>query len=134
MAEEIKELTPTGRIQKPAYNVIAQWVKKAWDNIDPALIRRSFKYCGISNNRDGSEDRQIFDFNSLERHNSTSHVFAEENSSEGSSELVRMCEGSNQSVREGVGEFNDVVLDLGDENYDEYYDDMEVDNYVNTWF
>ncbi|CAG8453269.1 7500_t:CDS:2 [Scutellospora calospora] len=36
--------------------------KGAWDNIDPAMIRRSFKYCGVSTEMDSSEDSSIFDF------------------------------------------------------------------------
>ncbi|CAG8486421.1 982_t:CDS:2 [Diversispora eburnea] len=62
IAEEIKKLTPTGRIQLSAYNLVAEWVKTSWDNIDPMLIQRSFKCCGISNSRDGSEDKYIFDY------------------------------------------------------------------------
>ncbi|CAG8593384.1 4467_t:CDS:2, partial [Diversispora eburnea] len=39
MAEEIKKSTPTGYIQCPAYNLVAQWVKISWDKIDPMLIQ-----------------------------------------------------------------------------------------------
>ncbi len=49
MAEEIKKLTPTGHIQRPAYHTVAEWVDIAWRNVDSALIQRSFKCCGISN-------------------------------------------------------------------------------------
>ncbi|CAG8696665.1 18204_t:CDS:1, partial [Acaulospora morrowiae] len=153
MAEECKKLTPTGRIQKPAYNVIAQWIKKAWDDIDPALIQRSFKCCGISNARDGSEDKLIFDFDSFEKKKSTSRVFIDgenngeefnesvknhnscgEGSNQGSNQNHNNCGEGSQFVSEGsVDKFNDMILDLGDENYDEYYNN-EVENYVNTWF
>ena len=39
MGEEVKKLTPTGRIQRPAYNVVAEWIKRAWDQVDTALIK-----------------------------------------------------------------------------------------------
>ena len=62
MDKAIKEYTPTGKIKRPSYSLVATWVKEAWDNIDPAMIKRSFKCCGISMNVDGSEDNSIFDF------------------------------------------------------------------------
>jgi len=62
MDEAIKEYTPTGKIKRPSYSLVAIWVKEAWDNIDPAMIKWSFKCCGISTNVDGSEDNSIFDF------------------------------------------------------------------------
>ncbi|CAG8602270.1 6251_t:CDS:2, partial [Diversispora eburnea] len=63
MAEEIKKLIPTGQIQRPAYNLEAEWVLTSWNQIDKILIQRAFKCCGISNARDGSEDKYIFDYN-----------------------------------------------------------------------
>ena len=62
MEEAIKEYTPSGKIKRPSYSLVAGWVKEAWDNIDSSMIRRSFKCCGISTNTDGSEDESIFDF------------------------------------------------------------------------
>lgn len=62
MDEAIKEYTPTGKIKRPSYSLVASWVKEAWDNIDPAMIQRSFKCCGVSTKMDGSEDDSIFDF------------------------------------------------------------------------
>ncbi|CAG8571802.1 1709_t:CDS:2, partial [Diversispora eburnea] len=58
---KIKKLTPTGCIQCPAYNLVAQWVEISWDKIDPILKQDSLKCCGISNSQDGSEDKYIFD-------------------------------------------------------------------------
>ena len=71
MVEEIKTYTPSGRIQKPAYNLVAQWVKNAWNAVDPSLIRRSFKCCGISNEQDGSEEHLIFDYDKVAGSNTT---------------------------------------------------------------
>src|SRR2546421_456531 len=65
MMEEIKELTPTGKLKKPSYETVANWVKDSWNAVDVNLIRRSFKCCGISNNRDGSEDDWIFNYDRL---------------------------------------------------------------------
>ena len=49
MNEAIKELIPTGKIKRPSYSLIANWIKESWDAIDPDMIMRSFKCCGISN-------------------------------------------------------------------------------------
>ncbi|CAG8584124.1 23686_t:CDS:2 [Gigaspora rosea] len=65
MSEEIHELTPAKRIKKPSYALLAEWVKRAWEALDPNLIRRSFKCCGISVASDGSEDEWIFDYDRL---------------------------------------------------------------------
>jgi hypothetical protein len=59
----IKDLTPTGKFKRPYYETVANWVKDSWDAVDVNLIRRSFKCCGISNKRDGTEDELIFDYN-----------------------------------------------------------------------
>jgi len=62
MDEAIKEYTPSGKIKRPSYSLVANWVKEAWDNIEPAMIRKSFKCCGISIELNGSKDNLIFDF------------------------------------------------------------------------
>ncbi len=67
MAEETKKLTPSGCIQCPSYSIVAEWVKIAWDQVDTYLIKRSFKCCGISNARDGTEDNHIFDYGWVEQ-------------------------------------------------------------------
>src|ERR1043166_8333095 len=65
MMEEIKELTPTGKLKRPSYETVANWVKDSWNAVDVNLLRRSFKCCGISINRDGSEDDWIFNYDRL---------------------------------------------------------------------
>jgi hypothetical protein len=66
---ETKELTPTGKIKRPSYETVAHWVKDSWDAVDVNLIRRSFKCCGISNKRDGTEDDWIFNYDRLKQAN-----------------------------------------------------------------
>src|SRR6266496_2296189 len=65
MAETIKELTPTGKFKRPSYETVANWVKDFWNEVDVNLIQRSFKCCGISNKRDGTEDNWIFNYDRL---------------------------------------------------------------------
>jgi hypothetical protein len=69
MAEEVHNFTPAGRIKRPAYNKVAQWVKVAWDNVDVEKIKKSFKCCGISVAKDGTEDDLIFDYDMLNDEN-----------------------------------------------------------------
>src|SRR5437763_1850865 len=62
MSESVKELTPAGRIKRPSYETVVNWVNISWNAVDISLIQRFFKCCGISNKRDGSEDDYIFDY------------------------------------------------------------------------
>ena len=62
MCEAIKDYTPSGKIKRPSYSLVAKWVKEGWDDIDINMIRRSFKCCGILNTTNGTEDNLIFDF------------------------------------------------------------------------
>src|ERR1044071_3431895 len=66
MCNAIKDYTPSGKIKRPSYSLVANWVKEGWDAVDVNKVRRSFKCCGISNATDGTEDTLIFDFNRLE--------------------------------------------------------------------
>lgn len=59
MSESVRELTPAGRIKRPSYETVVDWVNKPWNAIDVNLIKRSFKCCGISSKRDGTEDDWI---------------------------------------------------------------------------
>ena len=65
MTNEVHELTPAGRIRKPSYSLVCSWVKTAWEKVEPSLIRKSFKCCGISVKTDGTEDDEIFDYDNL---------------------------------------------------------------------
>ena len=69
MSEEVHEFTPAGKIKRPAYNKVAQWVKVAWDNIDVEKVKKSFKCYRISVAKDGTEDDFIFDYDLLNDEN-----------------------------------------------------------------
>ena len=80
MNEAIKEYTPSGRIKKPSYSLVANWVKDSWNAIDSNnMIKRSFKCCGISNDINGLEDDLIFDLLKLENVNNRNRGVEEEN-------------------------------------------------------
>ncbi|CAG8737133.1 3448_t:CDS:2, partial [Racocetra persica] len=70
-----RELTETGRIKCPLYNIIAEWVKHAWYAIDIEQIKRSFKCCGILVAIDGSEDDLIFDHVCVENNEVDEYIF-----------------------------------------------------------
>src|SRR5947207_12561733 len=79
MNEAIKEYTPSGRIKKPSYSLVANWIKDSWDAIDLNMIKRSFKCYGISNDINGLEDDLIFDLSKLENVNNRNRGVEEEN-------------------------------------------------------
>ena len=55
-----KSMTPKGNRRPPALPTFLKWIKEAWDQVTPEIIRKSFKKCGISNDLDGSEDNMLF--------------------------------------------------------------------------
>jgi hypothetical protein len=59
MVENAHELTKGGRLKRPSYVEVANWVKQAWDEVPEATIMNSFKICGISNAPDGRDDDYI---------------------------------------------------------------------------
>ena len=46
---------------RPEIDLVAKWVKKAWDSIPTEMIENSFLKCCISNALDGTEDDAIFE-------------------------------------------------------------------------
>ena len=56
MMSENHSFTAGGRIKKPDLLLITQWIKKAWNDIDPAIIAKGLKMCCLTNNMDGTED------------------------------------------------------------------------------
>ncbi|CAG8753176.1 29279_t:CDS:2, partial [Racocetra persica] len=65
LSNMIHQLTPAGRLRKPSYATLAQWVMDSWNKVDPRLIVNSFKCCGVSVKMDGTEDDLVFDYESL---------------------------------------------------------------------
>ena len=65
MAETVKELTLTGKFKRPFYKTVANWIKDSQNAIDVNVIKRFFKYYGISNKCDETEDDWIFNYNRL---------------------------------------------------------------------
>jgi hypothetical protein len=106
MSESVKELTPAGRIKRPSYETVVNWVNRSWDAIDVSLIQQSFKCCGISNKRDGTEDDWIFDYERLKQVKS--------------SDEVEILDNDNEN-------------DEGNNINDDHYDKEEERDYGNDW-
>ena len=53
--DEQKEFT---KVIKPSITLWCNWILKAWEQIDPAIVVKS---CCISNNLDGTEDDILFE-------------------------------------------------------------------------
>src|SRR5436305_945314 len=115
MNEAIKEYTPTGKIKRPSYSVVANWVKENWDAIDPNMIRRSFKCCGVSNAMDGSEDGLIFDLSKIANINNPERGVEEEddNDNDNNKENDSDCESEDSEL--------------------EYYERNEECNVIQDW-
>jgi len=111
MNEAIKEYTPSGRIKKPSYSLITNWVKDSWDAIDPNMIKRSFKCYGISNDINGLEDDLIFDLSKLENVNNRNRGVEEENEN-------NITDGEESE---------------SEESEDDYYERNEERNVVQDW-
>lgn len=127
MNEAIKEYTPSGRIKKPSYSLVANWVKDSWDAIDPNMIRRSFKCCGVSNDINGSEDDLIFDFSKVENVNNPGKGIEEANEDDTDEDDDRSeCE-SNDSESES----DDSEYEGGSEL--DYYERNEERNVIQNW-
>ena len=147
MMEEVKELTPTGKLKRPSYETVANWVKDSWNAVDVNLIRRSFKCCGISNNRDGSEDDWIFNYDRLgqaDRLNDgveipsdkeDEEVQESEKDEESSEEEGEYHEKENDEEEDECEEEEDKCNENEDESEDDefcgYY--KQETNYVNVW-
>ncbi|GFT11701.1 pogo transposable element with KRAB domain [Trichonephila clavipes] len=59
MLEGEKSFTKGGQMRHASLE-IEQWIIKAWNEIKPDLIQKSFKKCSISNSLDGTEDDYLF--------------------------------------------------------------------------
>jgi hypothetical protein len=145
MLEAAKELTPTGKFKRPSYETVANWVKDSWNAVDTNLIRKSFKCCGISNKRDGTEDDWIFDYGRLGQRSRPSdgvEVLSDKDESDEEDEDYRSDEEDedNESDEEDEDserdeEDEDSERDEEDEESEEedgYYEQGGT-NYANVW-
>ncbi|GES91790.1 pogo transposable element with KRAB domain [Rhizophagus clarus] len=125
MSEAIKDYTPSGKIKRPSYSLVASWVKEGWDAIDTSMIRRSFKCCGISNATDGTEDTLIFDFNQLESKINRENLGRE----------VEKDGENNDKENESESEGNDrnELEDDESELKDNYYEENEEQTVIQDW-
>ena len=55
-----KTYTHGENVRAPSKLQCLEWVKKAWDTVEVEVVRKSFRYCGISIAIDGSEDKEIY--------------------------------------------------------------------------
>ena len=53
--------TASGNMRKPSLLDVCTWINDAWQELDPAIIVRSFKKCCISNAMDGTEDDVLWE-------------------------------------------------------------------------
>ncbi|GES92590.1 pogo transposable element with KRAB domain [Rhizophagus clarus] len=118
--DAIKDYTPSEKIKRPTYSLVANWIKESWDSMNINMIKRSFKCCGISNSLDGSEDNLIFDFNKVKEINNRRKGIEEENESDSESE-------SSDNGSESEDESNESEDSEGEdsEGKDNYYKENE---------
>ena len=58
----INRVTDAGNLKSPERRAIVQWILKAWDELTPETIVKSFKACALNIPVDGSEDENIHCF------------------------------------------------------------------------
>lgn len=56
------EYTTRGNMKSPTRQDIVNWVSHAWDKVSAHTIQTGFLRAGISNNLDGSQEDQLFDY------------------------------------------------------------------------
>ena len=101
MNDEIKEYTPSGKIKRPSYSLVASWIKESQDAIDLNMIKCLFKCCGISNSIDGTEDGLIFEFSKVQNINNKGkgvEVESEDYDSDQESETSNECESEESEL------------------------------------
>jgi hypothetical protein len=144
MNDAIKDYTPSGKIKRPSYSLVANWIKESWDSIDTNMIRRSFKCCGVSNSLDGSEDGLIFDFNKVKEINNRGKGIEENGVNESESETESDDESGledegNNSEDEGNDSEDESESESegneseNSESEDDYYKENENRNVVYNW-
>ena len=54
--DRINNLTDVGNLKSPPRRFIVKWILKAWEELAPELVSKSFKRCALNISVDGSED------------------------------------------------------------------------------
>ena len=54
-----KSYTQAGNIHAPSKLQCVEWVKKAWESDSQDIVIESFRFCGISVEVNGTEDKEI---------------------------------------------------------------------------
>ena len=134
MSEAIKDYTPSKKIKRPSYSLVAKWIKESWDAIDPNMIMRSFKCCGISNAIDGKEDNLIFDFDKVESVNNPRREVEENNEDNDnrSDDSYSESDESGSDNSSGSGSDDNNISELDDIS-DDYYKEHEESNVIQDW-
>ncbi|CAG8691411.1 10786_t:CDS:1, partial [Funneliformis caledonium] len=138
MCNAIKDYTPSEKIKRPSYLLVANWVKEGWNAVDINKIRQSFKCCGILNAADRTEDTLIFDFNQLEDRVNREDLGREvdlkrevEKDNEGNDEDSDEDSNYNENESE-LEDSNEIELEDSDESEleDNYYKKNEEQNVI----
>ena len=122
MSEGVKELTPAGKLKRPSYETVATWVRDSWNAVDANLIKKSFKCCGISNNRDGTKDNLIFDYNRLGKTNRLNDGVEIPSDKD---EEVQKSDDSEDDDEEGECDEEEDERDEGEDERDEEEDEYD---------
>ena len=60
MLNRNKTFTKGGNTRAPSLVTMCEWVRDAWQQLDPAIIVKAFQKSGISNALDGTEDDYLW--------------------------------------------------------------------------
>ncbi|KAK0155316.1 Pogo transposable element with KRAB domain [Merluccius polli] len=108
-----KEYTTGGNMRAPARRLLVAWVLKAWDQLDAALVKISFKVCGLTVAADGSEDHLIHCFKEGEPCASGRELLSQARQGE----LVEIGEGEEEEG-DDEEEFNNKLVVEDDDDED----------------
>ena len=59
MDEERYTYTEAGNMRGPSLKMVLRWVFDTWRELNPDIIKKSFRCCALSNDIDGMEDDEI---------------------------------------------------------------------------
>ena len=60
MLSGVKTFTKGDNMRAPSLVSVCEWVRDAWQQLDPAIIRKAFLKFGILNTLDGTEDDYLW--------------------------------------------------------------------------